>query len=301
MIVGSILSMESIAMEGSWNSAGGEDGAFIYSDTETRRNGYLDSRNHFIKRTRTNSIDSSAGSPVGIQLPTPDNEEDEDIDCSDGVVGGGGGGNSTVGEEELSENLLPDVQDILLAEARAIQIMSQQLDKKQVNSFVSALAECSGAIIVSGMGKSGTIGMKISATFASIGFPSFFLHPSEAGHGDYGRIRKGDLMLLLSNSGETTEILQMCNHLYKSDFGATILAITSTISSTLACMADLVISTGKIKEASQLSAPTSSTTALLALGDALALAMIKHKKILPSDAHSAFRRNHPGGAIGRQL
>lgn len=153
-----------------------------------------------------------------------------------------------------------------------------------------------GRIIVSGMGKAGFIAMKISATFASTGIPSFFLHPAEAAHGDLGRYARHDLALILSNSGETEEILRTLPHIKK--MGCPVISLTSSSDSNLAKFSDVVLNIGKTPEAGPLGiAPTTSTAVMLALGDALAMTVLKMKKLSKEDL--AFY--HPGGSIGRAL
>lgn len=161
---------------------------------------------------------------------------------------------------------------------------------------IDALLQCSGRIVVSGIGKAGLIGAKISATLASTGAPSFFLHPSEALHGDLGRVRREDVVLLLSNSGESTEVLQIIDPVRK--IGAAILAVTGNPESGLARGADLVLDCGRAPEACPLGlAPTTSTAALLALGDALAMTLLLERRFETTD----YARFHPGGALGRSL
>ncbi len=151
-------------------------------------------------------------------------------------------------------------------------------------------------VIVSGMGKAGFIGMKISATFASTGVPSFFLHPAEAVHGDLGRYRKNDIALILSNSGETQEVLRILPSL--KIIGCPVISITGNEASTLAKNSDVVLSLNKTKEACPLGlAPTSSTTAMLVIGDALAMAILKERNFTAEQ----FAFYHPGGALGRSL
>lgn len=161
---------------------------------------------------------------------------------------------------------------------------------------VKAIASCKGKLIVSGMGKSGLIGQKIAATLASTGTPSFFLHPAEAYHGDLGMIAKEDAMLLLSNSGETDEVLKIIPFL--QDQGNTIVAITGNPNSTLAKVANFHLNVAVKEEACpwQL-APTSSTTATLVMGDALAVALMNERGFKPEE----FARFHPGGSLGRRL
>jgi arabinose-5-phosphate isomerase len=146
------------------------------------------------------------------------------------------------------------------------------------------------------MGKAGYVGMKLSATLSSIGFPSFFLHPADAIHGDLGRLQRDDLILILSHSGETDEIIRLLPRI--KHFGAKIISITSSASSSLGRHSDLVIETGKIPEAGPLGlAPTTSTTVMMALGDALAMTLLKRRGI-SREEYAAF---HPGGDLGRSL
>jgi arabinose-5-phosphate isomerase len=151
-------------------------------------------------------------------------------------------------------------------------------------------------VVVSGMGKSGHVGGKIAATLASTGTPSFFLHPAEASHGDLGMVTRGDVVLAISYSGETAELL-MILPLFKR-MGAGLLAMTGNPASTLARESDVHLDVSVPAEACPLNlAPTASTTATLAMGDALAVALLKHRGFTEAD----FARSHPGGALGRRL
>jgi arabinose-5-phosphate isomerase len=151
-------------------------------------------------------------------------------------------------------------------------------------------------ILVSGMGKAGFVGMKLSATLASIGFPSFFLHPADAIHGDLGRLQKNDVVIILSHSGETDEVVRLLPRI--KSFGTKIISITSSSTSSLGRHSDVVIETGKIPEAGPLGlAPTTSTTVMMALGDALAMTLLERKGI-SREEYAAF---HPGGDLGRSL
>ncbi|MFZ2509253.1 MAG: KpsF/GutQ family sugar-phosphate isomerase [Steroidobacteraceae bacterium] len=155
---------------------------------------------------------------------------------------------------------------------------------------------CAGRVVVSGMGKSGHVGGKIAATFASTGTPSFFLHPAEASHGDLGMLTKGDTVLAISNSGETTELLTILPLIKR--MGAPLVAMTGSASSTLAREADVHLDVSVPAEACPLNlAPTASTTATLAMGDAIAVALLGHRGFTEAD----FARSHPGGALGRRL
>lgn len=151
-------------------------------------------------------------------------------------------------------------------------------------------------IVVSGMGKAGFVAQKISATLSSIGFPSFFLHPADAVHGDLGRFNENDLALLLSNSGETSEVVRLLPTLKQR--GSHIISITRTATSTLGQHSDIVIETGYFPEAGPLGlAPTTSTTVMMALGDALAMTLV-NKRGFTREEFAAF---HPGGSLGRSL
>jgi len=153
-----------------------------------------------------------------------------------------------------------------------------------------------GRVVVTGMGKSGHIGGKIAATLASTGTPAFFVHPGEAQHGDLGMIQPQDVVIAISNSGETSEILTILPIIKR--MGAKLIALTGNPKSSLAQQADAHLDAGVAKEAYPLNlAPTSSTTAALALGDALAVALLKTRNFTPED----FARSHPGGKLGRRL
>ncbi|MDP3438429.1 MAG: KpsF/GutQ family sugar-phosphate isomerase [Azonexus sp.] len=153
-----------------------------------------------------------------------------------------------------------------------------------------------GRLIVSGMGKSGHIARKIAATMASTGTPAYFVHPAEASHGDLGMITRHDVLLALSNSGETDELLRIVPHVKRQ--GAQLISITGEVNSTLAREADVHLDAGVEQEACPHNlAPTASTTAALALGDALAVALLDARGFSPDD----FARSHPGGSLGRRL
>lgn len=161
---------------------------------------------------------------------------------------------------------------------------------------VQAMLSVAGRIVVMGMGKSGHVGRKITATLASTGSPSIFVHPAEASHGDLGMVTAGDLVLAISNSGESSEITAILPVLRR--LGIPLVAITGKPASTLARHADIVLSCAVEREACPLNlAPTTSTTAQLALGDALAVALLDARGFRPED----FARSHPGGALGRKL
>jgi arabinose-5-phosphate isomerase len=161
---------------------------------------------------------------------------------------------------------------------------------------VQAMLACRGRVIVMGMGKSGHVGRKIAATLASTGTPAFFVHPAEASHGDLGMVQPGDVVLALSNSGEVDELAAILPALRR--IGITLVAMTGRPGSTLARHADLVLDSGVDEEACPLNlAPTASTTAQMALGDALAVALLDARGFREAD----FARSHPGGSLGRKL
>ncbi|MBI5260160.1 MAG: KpsF/GutQ family sugar-phosphate isomerase [Burkholderiales bacterium] len=161
---------------------------------------------------------------------------------------------------------------------------------------VQAMLACRGRVVVMGMGKSGHVGRKIAATLASTGTPAFFVHPAEASHGDLGMVTPGDVVLAISNSGESDELAAILPTLRR--LGVTLVAMTGQAGSTLARHADMVLSSAVDQEACPLNlAPTASTTAQMALGDALAVALLDARGFREED----FARSHPGGALGRKL
>ncbi|HOY71028.1 MAG TPA: KpsF/GutQ family sugar-phosphate isomerase [Methylotenera sp.] len=203
--------------------------------------------------------------------------------------------NKKVSSNSPKQPTLSLARDILLLEAGEVSALAQRLDAQFV-AAVTMILQCSGRVVVSGMGKSGHIGGKIASTFASTGTPAFFMHPAEASHGDLGMITKGDVVLALSNSGESDEILAIITPLKR--LGANIIAITGNDGSTLAKAADVHLSASVSKEACPLGlAPTSSSTVALALGDALALCVLDQRDFTAED----FARSHPGGSLGRRL
>ncbi|RDE24818.1 KpsF/GutQ family sugar-phosphate isomerase [Motiliproteus coralliicola] len=180
-------------------------------------------------------------------------------------------------------------------EAQAILNLKHALDG-HFNQAVEAIINSSGKAVVCGIGKSGIIGEKISATLSSTGTASFFMHPSEAIHGDLGRISSNDCFIMISNSGETEEVIRLLP--FMLDNGNTIIALTGNPSSTLAKNASVHLNIGVEEEACPLKlAPTSSTTATLAMGDALAVALMVARDFQPEQ----FARFHPGGNLGRKL
>jgi arabinose-5-phosphate isomerase len=184
---------------------------------------------------------------------------------------------------------------VLEIESEAIRDLIPRLDES-FDRAVETLFLCTGRVVVSGMGKSGLIGQKISATFASTGTPSLFLHPAEATHGDLGRIVKGDVVLILSSSGETEELVALVPWVKR--LGAPLVALTGNARSTLAAGADVHLDVSIRIEACPLGlAPTASTTAALAMGDALAMALLDRRGFTVED----FAVLHPGGRLGKKL
>jgi arabinose-5-phosphate isomerase len=184
---------------------------------------------------------------------------------------------------------------VLETEAAAILALVDRLDGR-FEQAVRLLRECSGRVILTGMGKSGLICRKIAATLASIGTPSFFLHPAEAIHGDLGVIQRDDVIVALSYSGETDEILRLLETIRR--LGARLVAVTGAPGSTLAQAADVALDCSVAEEACPLNlVPTASTTAALALGDALAMTLLVEKGFRQED----FANLHPGGKLGKRL
>lgn len=184
---------------------------------------------------------------------------------------------------------------VLETEAAAILALVARLDER-FERAVQLLRECRGRVILTGMGKSGIICRKIAATLTSIGTPSFFLHPAEAIHGDLGVIQHDDVILALSYSGETDEILRLLETIRR--LGAKLVAITGTPASTLAQAADVALDCSVAEEACPLNlVPTASTTAALAIGDALAMTLLVEKGFRQED----FANLHPGGKLGKRL
>lgn len=186
-------------------------------------------------------------------------------------------------------------QQTLQIEAQTLIESAQNIDDI-FDKAVEMILACRGKLIVTGVGKSGLIGAKMAATFASTGTPSFFLHPTEALHGDLGMIGKDDVVLAISYSGESEELSSILPHIKR--FGTPIIGMTRDKTSTLGSYSDLIIDVVVQKEACPLNiAPTSSTTLTLALGDALAVCLMRAKNFKKSD----FASFHPGGALGKQL
>lgn len=186
-------------------------------------------------------------------------------------------------------------RQLIEVEAGAVKLIASSLDE-HFDRALKLIHDCSGAVLTTGVGKAGIIARKLAATFASTGTPSHFLHPGDALHGDVGAIRTGDLVVILSYSGESDEILRLLSVIKKLDHP--VIAITSSDRSSLAKHAQVVLKLGQIEEACPLGlAPSATTTAMLALGDALALCAMKMRDFTAQD----FALFHPAGQIGRKL
>lgn len=197
--------------------------------------------------------------------------------------------------EVISENLIKLGQAVVSIEAEAVQALLKRIDQNFVRAC-HLLLKTKGRIIVTGMGKSGHIASKIAATFASTGSPAFFVHPGEASHGDMGMITKEDTVIAISNSGEANELVTILPLLKR--LGTPLISFTGNPGSTLATTADVNLDVSVEKEACILGlAPTSSTTATLVMGDALAIALLDTKGFSAED----FALSHPGGSLGRRL
>ena len=196
---------------------------------------------------------------------------------------------------EQQAHLLNLARQTLAIEAEAVLSMQQRLGEAFIHT-VQAVLSVRGRVVVMGMGKSGHIGRKIAATLASTGTPAFFVHPAEASHGDLGMVTRDDLVIALSNSGESDELSAILPIIKRQ--GMVLVAITGNTQSTLAQHATYVLDSSVDKEACPLNlAPTASTTAQLALGDALAVAILDARGFKADD----FARSHPGGSLGRRL
>jgi arabinose-5-phosphate isomerase len=196
----------------------------------------------------------------------------------------------------MTKNHLSDVQDLLRLESNAIAQTATRLDAAQVERVVDLIAECKGNVVILGVGKSGIIGQKIAATLTSTGTAALYLHPSDALHGGLGIVQTDDVVIVLSNSGETDEIVGMLPYLKNRQVA--IIAIVGNLNSTLARRADAVLDASVDQEACPLNlAPTTSTTVALAIGDALAMTVMKVKGLTSDD----FAVNHPAGRLGKRL
>lgn len=196
---------------------------------------------------------------------------------------------------DASASFRESAQRTLKIEEQAIAALADRLDTHFDHACELILA-CQGRVVVTGMGKSGHIASKIAATLASTGTPAFFVHPGEASHGDLGMVTPGDVVLALSNSGETAEVTALLPLLKR--LGTPLISMTGRPGSTLARHADAHLNAGVAREACPLDlAPTASTTAALALGDALAVALLETRGFTAED----FARSHPGGSLGKRL
>ncbi|OEU48108.1 MAG: arabinose-5-phosphate isomerase [Desulfobulbaceae bacterium S3730MH12] len=190
---------------------------------------------------------------------------------------------------------IEEAKEVLLVEEQGLAAVREKIGSEFVKA-VESVQSCNGRLVITGIGKSGLVGQKISATLNSTGTPSFFLHPVEAMHGDLGMVMKSDVILAISYSGETGELNGLLTSLKKR--GNTIIAMTGGMHSFLAEAADIILDIKVPKEACPLGlAPTASTTATLAMGDALAVVLLNRKKFQEKD----FRQNHPGGSLGERL
>jgi arabinose-5-phosphate isomerase len=193
-----------------------------------------------------------------------------------------------------SKNTLERARQVLEIEAQEILSLANRLDDHFVNA-VQLILHCDGRVVVSGMGKSGHIGRKLASTFASTGTPSFFMHPAEASHGDLGMITSNDVVIFLSNSGKSDELLSILPVIKR--IGAKIISITGNTDSELARESEIHLSAHVSQEACPLGlSPTASSTASLALGDALAICVLDQRAFTAED----FARSHPGGSLGKR-
>lgn len=191
--------------------------------------------------------------------------------------------------------MIKRAREVLRIEAAAVSSLIQRVDRN-FEKAVKLMLGCKGKVVVTGMGKPGFIGAKISATMSSTGTPSLYLHPADAIHGDLGRVTKDDVVVAISNSGETEEIVRLLPTLKK--IGARIIAITGNMDSSLSKHSDVALNVAVKKEACPLNlAPTASTTAMLAMGDALAIALLDKRGFREKD----FAFYHPGGSLGKRL
>lgn len=185
--------------------------------------------------------------------------------------------------------------DTLKIEQQALHVLATQIDER-FERACEIILKCQGRLVVTGMGKSGHIGRKMAATFASTGTPSFYIHPGEAGHGDLGMLVKGDVLIAISNSGKSDEIMMLMPLI--KHIGVPLITISANNSGPMPQNADIALTLGEALEACPLGlAPTSSTTATLALGDALAVALLEARGFTSDD----FARSHPAGALGKRL
>ncbi|WP_421201907.1 KpsF/GutQ family sugar-phosphate isomerase [Aeromonas enteropelogenes] len=199
-------------------------------------------------------------------------------------------------EVAFDGDVIESIRQTFKQQGETLLALAAEFNKAQYKLALSLMIQCKGHVIICGMGKSGHVGRKISATLASTGTPSFFVHPAEAFHGDLGMITPDDVVVLISNSGETDEVLKLIPSL--KNFGNRIIAITGGMQSTLAKNADAVLEIKMPGESCPNNlAPTTSTTLTMAIGDALASALMNKRNFMPND----FAKFHPGGSLGRRL
>ena len=198
-------------------------------------------------------------------------------------------------EVKNGDDGLASARHVLETEAEALSALANSLGPAFV-ATLDIIAATEGRVIISGMGKSGHVGRKVAATLASTGTPAFFVHPGEASHGDLGMITQADTLFMLSNSGETAELADLVA--YASRFSIPLIGVTSVADSALSAAADAALILPHVPEACPMGlAPTTSTTLMLALGDAIAVALLKRHQFSPADFHAL----HPGGKLGRKL
>ncbi|WP_297209773.1 MULTISPECIES: KpsF/GutQ family sugar-phosphate isomerase [Thermodesulfovibrio] len=203
--------------------------------------------------------------------------------------------NISTNNNQNNEDLIETARRVLTIEAQSLETLKERIDENFLKA-VEIISKSKGRVVVTGMGKSGLIGRKIAATLASTGTPSFFMHPAEASHGDLGMVTEEDVVIAISNSGETDEVLRLIPFL--KYFNVKLIAITGNPQSTLARQADAVLDVSVKEEACPFGfIPTASTTATLAMGDALAVALIMKNGFKKED----FAFFHPGGSLGRRM
>src|SRR5204863_7063582 len=212
--------------------------------------------------------------------------------CGARLITLGGMGSPSALDSMTRRDLRQLAERVLRLEAEAILGLIPKLDAS-FDRAVDLLHRCTGRVVVTGMGKSGLVGRKIAATLASTGTPAYFLHPAEGVHGDIGMVARGDVVMALSNSGETDEVLAVLPTIKR--LGIPLILLTGMVASTLARQADVVLDAGVREEACPMNlAPTSSTTAALAMGDALAMALLDLRGLRPED----YAALHPRGSLG---
>ena len=207
-----------------------------------------------------------------------------------------GGATNVAWHTTATTEALQQARRVLDLESAAIAGLHDRLDAAFLKG-VELICQCQGRVVVTGMGKSGLIGRKLAATFASLGIPAFFLHPADAAHGDVGMVARGDVLVAVSNSGETEEILRLLP-IVNNRFGLQLIAITGNPQATLAKRSDVVLNVQVSQEAGPFGLiPTASIAATLAMGDALAIAVMTHRGFKQGD----FALFHPGGHLGRRM